>query len=423
MAKWVSIMDLQHYAEMKENFTQLKTAGVFERNIVFLFGHCNAAEELAELFLAEGYRVEAILDNSMTKQGMRYRDIPVVAPNQILEYENTVVCIVSRAYASMKAQLISMGYAGEVYGLVDYDSFSEYSLSEETQYRMKERIRRGELSLESMKRKYRGMFRVYCPFSALGDVVLAMSYLPWFLETEGIIRYVVFTVGNACAEVAKMFGVENVESLTQKEMDEQVQALIYQRSTDSFIAHHDRPYVISLCKILSVRKISFEELYKAGVFGLSGDFKPYFPVRLAVYDKLQEIPSGKAVILSPYAKSVANLPDKFWNSVIEYYSQKGYQLYTNAAGDEKELSGTLRLEVRLNELQSVVERAGIFIGLRSGLCDVIRGADCRKIALYPDCFYSSTRWKVEEIFHMDGWENVVIRAAESYLIPNMFADF
>lgn len=405
-------MDSQHYAEMKRNFFQLKTAGTFEGKIIFLFGHCNATEELAGLFLTEGYTVEAILDNNTAKQGERYRNISIVAPNWILGQENTVVCIVSRAYASMKAQLQSMGYLGEIYGLVEYDSFSDYSLSGETQVRMGERIRRGGTSLGYWKRKYKGMFQVYCPFPALGDVALAMSYLPYFLEKKGISKYVVFAVGNACADVAKMFGAEVVETLSQKEMDEQVQAVIYQKDTQSFIAHHDRPYVINLWKILSVKKISFEKLYRAGVFGLSDDFKPYAPVRLAQYGKLEEIPAGNAVILSPYAKSVANLPSKSWDFIVEYCLKKGYQVYTNVAKEDKELPGTIRLEIRLNELQSVVERAGNFIGLRSGLCDIIKGANCRKIALYPDCFYSSTRWKVEEIFHLEGWENIVVKDAE-----------
>lgn len=403
-------MDSLHYTEMREKFFRLKSAGIFEGKAVFLFGHCNATEELAGLFLAEGYRVEAILDNSTAKQGMSYQRIPIVAPNRILKRENTVICIVSRAYASMKAQLHRMGYLGEVYGLVDYDSFSEYSLSRETRYRMRERIRHGEASVMGMKKKYKGRFRVYCPFPALGDVVFAMSYLPYFLKRKEISGYAVFVVGNACADVAKMFGAEEVEVLTQREMDEQVQAVIYQRDMDSFIAHHDRPYVINLWKILFIRKFSLEELYRTGVFGLSGDFKPYSPARLAVYGKLKEIPAGNAVILSPYAKSVTNLPGEYWDSIVEYFSEKGCQIYTNVAGKEKELQGTLRLEVQLNELQSVVERAGMFIGLRSGLCDVIREAKCRKIALYPDCFYSSTSWKVEEIFYLEGWENIVVKA-------------
>lgn len=409
-------MDSQHYAEMKENFSWLKTAGVFEKNAVFLFGHCNATEELAELFLTEGYAVEAILDNSISKQGMICRGIPVVAPDWILGRKNTVICIVSRAYASMRAQLKSMGYSGEIYGLVNYDSFSEYSLSKETWCRMRERIWRGIRSLKLMKKKYKGIFRMYCPYPALGDIVLAMSYLPYFLEKKGISKYVVFVVGNACGDVAKMFGADAVEILNQIEMDEHVQAVIYQRDEESFVAHHDRPYVINVWKILSVRKVSFDALYRIGVFGLSGDARSYSPVRFAVYEKLEEIPAGKAVVLSPYAKSVISLPMEYWGSIIEACGKKGYRVYTNVAGEEEELPGTFRLEVRLSEFQSVVERAGIFIGLRSGLCDVLRGAKCRKIALYPDCFYSSTRWKVEEIFHLNGWENMVVRDVKHDLI-------
>lgn len=408
-------MDLRHYAEMKENFLRLKTAGVFVQNAIFLFGHCNATEELAGLFLEEGYTVEAILDNSTVKQGMRFQDIPVVSPDWVLGRENTVVCIASRAYAAMKAQLQNMGYFGEVYSLVDYDSFSAYSLSEETQSQMRERICRGALSLAYTKRKHNGKFQVYCPFPALGDVVLTMSYLPYFLAKHEISRYVMLVVGNACADVAKMFGAEAVEVLSQREMDEQVQAVISQRDSNSLIAHHDRPYVVNLWKMLSVRKIPFEELYKSGVFGLSGDIEPYIPVKLAAYEKLGQIPADHAVILAPYAKSMVNLPLEYWNAVIEFYSKKGYRIYTNVAGEEKELPKTLRLEVRLSELQSVVERAGTFIGLRSGVCDVLKGADCRKIALYPDCFYSSTRWKVEDIFHLDGWENIVAGDVKSLL--------
>ena len=171
--------------------------------------------------------------------------------------------------------------------------------------------------------------------------------------------------------------------------------------------------MVNLRKILSVRKVSFDEIYRVGVFGLLGDFKPYSPMRLAAYENLEEIPADNAVILSPYAKSVVTLPGEYWDSVVRYYSKKGCQIYTNVTSDEKELPGTIRLEIKLSELQSVVERAGTFIGLRSGLCDVLGGADCRKIALYPDCFYSSTEWKVEEIFRLDGWENVVVRDVKS----------
>ena len=123
---------------------------------------------------------------------------------------------------------------------------------------------------------------------------------------------------------------------------------------------------------------------------------------------LEQITPGKAVILSPYAKSIANISKIYWKQIVSYYKKKGYQVFTKTAGEEKPLEGTIRLEVRLSELSSIVERAGTFVGIRSGLCDVIREANCKKVVLYPDCYYSDTKWKVEEIFHLDNYENIVV---------------
>ena len=78
------------------------------------------------------------------------------------------------------------------------------------------------------------------------------------------------------------------------------------------------------------------------------------------------------------------------------------------AGEEKALPGTLPVSPAINEIQSVVEHAGLFIGIRSGLCDVIREASCRKIALYPDYHYCDTKWKAVEMYGLAGWENIVV---------------
>ena len=69
--------------------------------------------------------------------------------------------------------------------------------------------------------------------------------------------------------------------------------------------------------------------------------------------------------------------------------------------------------MKLSELQCAAEYAGTFIGIRSGVCDVIREAACRKIALYPDCCYSDTRWKMAEIYHLEDFENIVVPSAVS----------
>ena len=78
------------------------------------------------------------------------------------------------------------------------------------------------------------------------------------------------------------------------------------------------------------------------------------------------------------------------------------------AGDEKPLSGTQPISPAISEIQSLVERAGTFIGIRSGLCDVLREASCRKTALYPDYNYCDTRWKAIDMYRIEGWENIVV---------------
>lgn len=402
-------MDHVHYQEMIRNLEGLP-CDLLAQKIIYLFGHCNASEELVDILIEKGYEVKAVLDNNIFKYGITYKDIPVVSPDTILKEDmgKSIVCIAARAYESMTQQLRRIGYKGPVIKMVNYNSYAEYSLSKETLERKRARVERGIGLIKQEKEKFPECYRIYCPFSALGDVYYAMAYLPYFLKRKSVSKYVVFTIGSSCAEVAKMFGAKYVEALSQRDMDESIQAALFTEDTDAYIPHQDRPYVVKLAKALYIKKIPLELIYKCGVYGLDKDCVPYKPIKLNSYGNLDRIIPGKAVILSPYAKSVTNISSEYWEKIVRYYKEKNYQIFTNVFGEERELEETQRLEVKLSELQSVVERAGTFIGIRSGLCDVLKEAKCRKIALYPDCCYSDTQWKMEEIYHLDSFENIVV---------------
>ena len=404
-------MDQLHYKEMKQNLeTLLVNGGALEKEI-YVFGHCNASENLADLLISKGYHVSAILDNNPQKQGNHYKGIPIIGPQKILDRDmkHMIICIVSRAYEAMARQLYEMGYLGRVEKLVDYNTFAEYSLSPETISRKKERMKRGTEILERIRRKYNHHFYLLCPFSALGDVYYAMAYLPGFMKKNHIRDYVAITVGRSCSDIAAMFGCTDREVLNQNDMDELVQAVLFTRAKDAFIAHHDRPYTNLLMRALKVKMIPFEILYRCGVFGLEKNFVPCQPTMLQHFSGYNSMEKGKSVIISPYAKSVAGIGSQVWRKIISHFQQKGTQVYTNVSGDEEPLEGTFPLRVGLMELQSAVEWAGTFIGVRSGLCDVIKEAHCRKIVLFPDCYYSDTRWKVADFFYLEGWENVVVQ--------------
>ncbi len=403
-------MDKMHYEEMARNLDNLEKETLLKDKAIYLFGHCNATETLIDLLIERKYRIRSILDNNISKHGARYRNIPISPPDTILESntEHTIVLIAARAYSSMAKQLRTLGFAGRIEKLVDYNSYAEYSLTEDTIRRKARRIKRGITVKQELEKKYPEYFKILCPFSALGDVFFTMSYLPYFLKNRKIERYIVCVTGNACAEAVSLFEGVLAEKYNQKDMDELVQACLYTRDSRFFIAHQDRPYVVNLHKALYIKCIPLEKIYRCGVFGLSENTRPIMPTGMRTYPKLCNISKGGAVVFSPYAKSITTLPKAFWDEIVRDYKKKGYQCLTNVAGDELPLDGTEAISPRISELQSVVEYAGTFIGIRSGLCDILKYARCEKTALYPDYNYCDTKWKAIDMYAIEGWNNVVV---------------
>jgi len=256
-------VEAKYYQEMKQNFEKLKQNGILEHKKIYLFGHCNATEELAKLLIKKGFSITAILDNNASKHGKVYQGIPVVPPDSIL-FENpneTLVCIVTRFYEAMQAQLRALGFTGEIRKLVDYNTYAEYSLSDETIERKWKRVEYGRSVVEGLEERYPDYFRIFCPFSALGDVYFCMSYLPYFLKKRGRRDYLVCVVGNACAKVVSLFDDCPVEVMQQEKLDAAIQAELYLQDENAFIAHQDRPYVVNLSKALYVKKIPLEKIY------------------------------------------------------------------------------------------------------------------------------------------------------------------
>lgn len=402
-------MNGKYAEEMKVAFVEFLKLGAFSGKRIFIFGHCHASEIMADMFIQHGFTVDGIIDNNASKWGLDYCGIPICTPQFVLSYKNAVVCIASRFYEEMFKQLRGLGFSGEVLKLVDYNTYAEYSLSEDTIRRKKARLESGLKNLRRLEEDFPGCYRIFCPFDALGDVYMAISFLPHFLRKINRSDVVVIVPSRSCAEVAGLFAGCNLQVFEQSKLDATVQAVLYLQDKDSFIAHQDRPYAIDISYMLRAKCIPLEDLYRIGVYGLEKDVKAVSPTEWRDYPQLDDIPEGRSVILSPYAKSVTALADNIWNDIVKCYKGLGYRTFTNVFGAEKPLEGTEPISPSICEMKFVVERAGIFIGIRSGLCDVIRTANAKKIALYPDYYYSNTKWKAIDMYRLVEFENIVVK--------------
>ncbi len=385
--------------------------GAFNGRFAFLFGHCNATAEMADYLLARGVAPAAILDNNVSKQGGAYRNIPIVTPEIIKNHsaQNSIVLIATRFFSEMSAQLRQFGYGGEIVQAVNYDTFTEFSLSEETFSRMTNRMLRGAESLKRIRALYPAHHLVICPSSALGDVYWAMAFLPAFCAKRDIGKTAVIVAGSGCRQVAGLFSVNEPVQITSSEMDELVQAVIFTREENCTIAHHDRPYTDSIINYLNGRFLPFIDYYRCAVFGLEQDAMPTYPSCFQALKETALLIKGKTAVFAPYAKSVFQPPPAFWEQLANEWQSKGFLVLTSVNGNEQPIRGTQPLSLPLNQMKSAVESAGVFIGLRSGLCDILYDANCRKIVVFPDSFYSTTPFKAAEFFALPGWETLLYK--------------
>ena len=153
----------------------------------------------------------------------------------------------------------------------------------------------------------------------------------------------------------------------------------------------------------------FMELFRTFVFNLPDDALPERPVLKDAGDELDHIfekyrlTEGKTVLLSPYANTLADLPDDFWVLLAKSLMEMGYRVCTNSSGEmEPAVKGTVPVFFPLNIAPQFVERAGYFIGVRSGFCDVISAAEARKIILYDreNRFFNSSAYAYFSLNHM-----------------------
>ncbi|MDR0652103.1 MAG: hypothetical protein LBG12_02225 [Synergistaceae bacterium] len=402
-------METRHKAEMIRVLDARIAARSFDGRTVLLFGHCNATEETADYLLSRGVTPVAILDNSAAKQGQAYREIPITPPEIVRNYaaENSVALIATRFFAEMSAQLRRLGYDGEIVQVVEYNSFAEYSLSDETLQRKTARMRRGAETLKNIRNQYPAQHLIICPNNALGDAYWAMAFLPAYRAKRGIDEVAIVVVGDGCRQVAEMFGTERIVTLSPTEMDEFTQAVIYTRDGNCIFAHHDRPYTDNIIKYLDKYFMSFIDYYRFAVYGLPRETEPAAPTDLQPFGSGGTLQKGHSVILAPCAKSVTQMPAVFWENLAAEWRGKGSKVCTSVYGSETPIRGTAPLTLPLNQMAAAAEYAGVFIGLRNGLCDVLHAANCRKIVVFPDCFYSTTPHKVADFFALPGWESVV----------------
>ena len=148
-------------------------------------------------------------------------------------------------------------------------------------------------------------------------------------------------------------------------------------------------------KLIRREDITLGKMYKYQSFMLNTSTKPQLPeyIRNSSYIKElfeeKEYPIKRTVLVSPYANSyMDDALMKDWESLCSWLKNKEYTVLTNCGGNsELPIAGTTGIFIPLEYVVDFIEHGGWFIGIRSGLCDIVSGAKCKKIILYKEDLY------------------------------------
>lgn len=225
-------------------------------------------------------------------------------------------------------------------------------------------------------------------YVGMGDIVIPTTIINKYIVDNSIEKYIAIVGSGACYKIAKIVGYENVIKITSKELMQ----LEYFLSVIGYENHSFKRMISTVhYNAIAFRmagiKLNLLDTYNYCIFDYDCRQAPVFNIVDNEYD-VSELFSrhglriGKTVILSPYSNSQVSASEEYWKRIAKLFLERGYSVATMCSGNEHEIFGTVRFEFDLYHAFSVLEQAGFFIGTRSGFCDLVFSANCKKIIIY-----------------------------------------
>lgn len=399
---------------VEKKLRNMTRKGFLKEKRIYLFGVSDNTRQIVQMLRDLGMEPAGILDNDPVKQNSYCARIKVypVYGNEKLWKSESVFLVYSFFWKEMIRQLHSLMISDK----------KIFCLCQKKKFLMEQfwMAFRGRQIHQRLVRTYGNLPVFLCPYTGTGDIYLIGTFWREYLKSVEIDDYIFLVINGACKKVAEIFDIKNLELLRTQEEGEYLikyymlcpEEIPLKILNDSWGQIRGNP----LQWFRGYKGLYFMELFRQFVFELPNEALPEKPVLkdvenelIALFKKYKLI-KGKTVILSSYANTLADLPDNFWAGLAGKLQKKGYIVCTNSSGEkEPAVKGTIPVFFPLNIAPQFVSRAGFFIGVRSGFCDVISAADARKIILYDkeNRFFNSSAYEYFSLKHMGLCEDAV----------------
>ena len=240
---------------------------------------------------------------------------------------------------------------------------------------------------------------------ATGDTYLQLMILQNYLKEKEIGMYVILGDSAGSRSIIKLFPYQykQISGYKASCIQKAYMLLGSEYLNITIMFPWDYGLYFNRCRVRMLERFNFMDTYKWYVLNLKKEIlftKPIFKKmsKEFIFEMSKKgVIKNKTIIISPDANSVTKLPVLFWNDLISDFKEKGYFVFVNC----NYASPFKAPDIFFNYEESVplLEYCGYFVGIRSGLCDIISTAKCKKIFIYPQkdkkINYSEHRSEIE----------------------------
>lgn len=219
---------------------------------------------------------------------------------------------------------------------------------------------------------------------ATGDTFLVGRWMKAYITEKKIKKYIFIGDAGGLKSIFDLYGYENTIQISHflAVCFQQFSLICNNNKIHSmFLWPHTRYF--NRCRFRMIEPFTFFDTYMYYVFNFKS-IPRYTEINFNKTNKYYNIKISpqNTIIISPYANSVKIYSDRFWIRLIDKLRKIGFQVIVNCGKQEKSF-GCERIFFYYKDAKSILEYAGYFIGLRSGLCDIVSSIDCIKVVLYP----------------------------------------
>lgn len=337
----------------------------------------------------DGYEKVAIIDNDARKHGQIVSGLKVYAPDEYLqEYDSKIrIVIASEYYREMCDQLEDLGYkeGKEVFAV--WKGRRYYDISEETFSYYISEASAGKEIYDRLIAGGKDRHIFICPYAGTGDIYIVGLYLKDYIDLHNIEDYLLVVSGGGCSKVASLFNV-NCISLEQSEIEK---LLMYIRlvGLDTCRARvlNDGYLQVMVKRMRGYKDVDFNTMFQRCVFEFDDKVQGVCIKQENADDIFEQykLINGKTVLLSPYANTIYRLSNDFWEKLAQEFISKGYTVCTNSCGEsEPPIKGTEGVFIPYSKVVDFLDKAGCFVGMRSGLCDIVSSTKAKMVVFYPE---------------------------------------